>query len=457
MLDLSLIVPCYNEGKHLAESVAEVNRVLAGSQLSYEIMLVDDGSIDGTRDLILGLCRDDSSLRCILHETNKGRGAAFKTGFANTSGRVTGFIDIDLEVHALYIPYLVSLISARNLDVVTGHRFYVLQTGYLHRHFLSHSYRWLINKIIGFDIRDSETGCKFFNRATAGTTVMASESNGWFWDTEVMMRAVLSNLKILEWPVLFVRRADKQSTVRLLPDMTQYLKELIRIRPRLGLSYLTKSPIYWTTWGYDLALSLLLGTDYRKIFADVAAIIEPGSSVVDLCAGTGRLYRDFLKGSGCSYIGLDFNSDFVMALRHQGIDARHGNLLTIDELPRADYVVMCSSMHQFHGAQDELLDKMKRAAKRMVIISEPVQNLSQHRIKWFARIANRLTNPGVGRYDIRFDLKGFREFAERNAADRIVEGPDNRIAIALFGTASLPSSAAEDPRCEPHLRANGRA
>lgn len=442
MIDLSLIVPCYQESGHLAESMAEIRRVLSQSRLRYEIVFVDDGSQDDTRDIIRQLCRDDSHCRFIFHEKNKGRGGAFKTGFLASTGRVVGFLDVDLEVHALYIPYLVSLVAEGKADIATGRRFYVLsQTGGWVRHLFSQVYRWLIRKVCGFNIQDSETGCKFFSRETAGPVIMAAQSDGWFWDTEVMMRADMSNLKIIESPVLFLRRADKHSTVRLIPDTFRYLLELTRSRPRFGLAYSKKSPIYWTTWTYDLALTLSRGNGYKKIFADVARLIEPGSSVVDLCCGTARLYRDFLKDKGCAYTAFDFNGHFVKALRKKGIDARQADLLALASLPSADYVVMCSSFMHFHGSQEKMLEKMRRAARRAVIISEPIQNMSQHRVTWIARLANKLTNPGVGRFDFRFNLESFRAFGERHGAAQLLATPTDPIGIAVFEARSAVPAA----------------
>ena len=122
-------------------------------------------------------------------------------------------------MHARYIPGLVNEIERHGADVATGHRHYLLrQTGGLHRAALSWGYRRLCDVLLSLDLEDSETGCKFFKRETTSDVVLGSENDGWFWDTEVMARARLANLRIRELPVLFLRRADKTSTVRLLRD-----------------------------------------------------------------------------------------------------------------------------------------------------------------------------------------------------------------------------------------------
>jgi len=168
-LDLSLVLPCYNEGPHFEQSVGTLLDVLNHTSLTYEIFFVDDKSQDNTRELIGQICEKNPQCRTHFHTENKGRGAAFKTGFQMTSGQVTGFIDIDLEIHALYIPYLVGLILTHHYDMSLGRRYYVLnQTGVIHRHILSHAYRKLSQLMLGIDFHDTETGCKFFQKRHHG-------------------------------------------------------------------------------------------------------------------------------------------------------------------------------------------------------------------------------------------------------------------------------------------------
>jgi len=260
--DLSLIVPCYNEAHHLRASMRSVVEVLEETGWRWDVVFVDDASQDDTRALIQDICAADPRCRYLFHDRNRGRGAAFKTGFAASAGRVTGFIDIDLEVHARYIPSLVAEIEQHGADVATGRRHYRLrQTGGLHRAAASWGYRRLSNFLLSLDLEDSETGCKFFRRDTAGPIVLASANDGWFWDTEVMARARLAGLRIREVPVQFLRRADKSSTVRFWRDSWHYLRALHDFRGVIGLSRRMKSPIYWTGHGYNLTMRLLYGSE----------------------------------------------------------------------------------------------------------------------------------------------------------------------------------------------------
>jgi len=427
-LDLSLIVPCYNEAPHLEASVRAVIDVLTLTPWSWEIVFVDDVSQDETRRLIRRLCAADARCRYVFHASNRGRGAAFKTGFNDSTGRVVGFVDIDLEVHALYIPSLVNEILSRGADVATGKRYYSLrQTGGLPRAAASWVYRRLCDVLLSLEVEDTETGCKFFKRETTANVVLGSVADGWFWDTEVMARAALGNLRIQELPVLFLRRHDKASTVHLWRDSWAHLRELHRFRGTIGISRRSKSPIYWTGYGYDLMMRALYGAQYEATYAAVAAHIPDGASVVDLCCGTAHLHRNYLRQRGCRYLGLDANGDFVMHAQRHGVDARWFNVIT-DPIPSADYVVMCSSLYHFGDHADEIVERMRRAARRAVIISEPVRNLSD--VPVVGGLAASLTNPGVGSFEKRFDLASLTELARRHGAEPIHdEGQRNAVVI----------------------------
>jgi glycosyltransferase involved in cell wall biosynthesis len=427
--DLSLVVPCYDEADHLRASVAEVVEVLEGTQWTWEIVFVDDRSRDDTRRVIEELCAGDRRMRAIFHDTNRGRGAAFKTGFRASTGRITGFIDIDLEVHARYVPSLVALIDQHGVDIATGRRSYVLrQTGGLHRAALSWVYRRLCGLLLNAGLHDTETGCKFFKRATASDVVLGAASDGWFWDTEVMVRAVLADLVVREMPVLFVRRFDKASTVRLIPDSIGYLRALRRFRRAARFTLTDVSPVYWTGIGYDLAMRALYRGQYARLYADVAERIPAGASVVDVCCGTARLHRDLRDRAG-SYLGLDVNPHLVMAARRRGARVRRADVRT-DPIPPADYVVLCSSLYQFGTGAEALLARMRDAARTAVVVSEPVRNLAQRPI--VGRLAAALSNPGAGEYAYRYDLASFRRFAEANDAVEVSCPPHARNAIAVF-------------------------
>jgi glycosyltransferase involved in cell wall biosynthesis len=231
---LSLVLACYNEAEHLRASFAEIRETLERSGWPFEVLFVDDVSRDGTREILKEIvaAHPHLDLRVILHDTNRGRGATVTDGFRAARGEITGFLDVDLEVHCRYVPSLVRAIEG-GADVAIVRRIYALQLGSLDRYFMSRGYSFLVRRLLGVPFRDTETGFKFFRRATVLPLLDEIEDAGWFWDTEFMVRAARRGLRVAEIPGAYIRREDKTSTVRGLRDSARYFLALLRFRRRL--------------------------------------------------------------------------------------------------------------------------------------------------------------------------------------------------------------------------------
>lgn len=234
-MDVSIIIPCYNDAPHLAANVGEVLAVLGDTSWEYEIILVDDVSPDGCAaeiDRIIA-AHPNRNIRKIIHAVNTGRGGAVNDGLRLATGKVAGFLDIDLEVGAHYIPAMIRAIQ-QGADIAVGWRIYKLRWRILHRVVLSKGYHLLANRMLGSRLADTESGYKFFLREKILPILGTVEDNRWFWDTEVMVRSERAGLKIDFLPVLFIRRPEKPSTVRLIRDTIDYLRNLLRFRRSLA-------------------------------------------------------------------------------------------------------------------------------------------------------------------------------------------------------------------------------
>ena len=108
-----MVLACYNEDEILPASFAEIKSTLDGLGRPFEILFVDDVSRDRTREIIGAIVAAHPGRRsgCILHEKNRGRGATVTDGFRAARGEIVGYLDVDLEVHARYIPSLVRAIE----------------------------------------------------------------------------------------------------------------------------------------------------------------------------------------------------------------------------------------------------------------------------------------------------------------------------------------------------------
>jgi hypothetical protein len=145
-------------------------------------------------------------------------------------GRMVGFLDIDLEVHARYIPSMLLAIEHDGYDIGTAYRIYKIPSGPFTRHILSIGYRRLVRYFLRTNLLDTESGFKFFNRDRILPIVDVCKNRGWFWDTEVMVLSEKNNLRIKEIPCLFIRQEDKVSTVKVIPDTMDYFRNLWKFR-----------------------------------------------------------------------------------------------------------------------------------------------------------------------------------------------------------------------------------
>jgi glycosyltransferase involved in cell wall biosynthesis len=157
---LSVVIPCYNEVATIASLIERVRRAPVPSK---QIIVVDDGSSDGTRDLLAGLQADD--LTILFHPHNQGKGAALATGFAAALGEITIVQDADLEYDPEDFPLVIGPIQQGRADVVFGSRF---QGGAPHRvvyfwHRLGNGFLTLLsNMFTDLNLSDMETCYKAF-------------------------------------------------------------------------------------------------------------------------------------------------------------------------------------------------------------------------------------------------------------------------------------------------------
>jgi SAM-dependent methyltransferase len=165
---------------------------------------------------------------------------------------------------------------------------------------------------------------------------------------------------------------------------------------------LAASLIYRHPLLYELAMLLLYGRHYGARYRAVARLIPAGARVLDVCCGPATLYHRYLRHKGVLYTGLDVNAKFVRQLVRRGAAGQAWDLRREEPLPGADYVVMQASLYHFLPDPAPVVDRMLRAARRRVIIAEPVRNLADSDFPLLALLARRHTDPGCGTAPRRF-------------------------------------------------------
>lgn len=235
-VDISVILACYNEGPTFKDSVNKVIKLLSNLKMKWEIIFVEDKSTDQTLKNVKSLLSSIKNARLIVHSKNFGRGKSVSDGILASRGEICGYLDIDLEVSENYISIFVEEIQ-KGFDLAIGRRYYEGDLKSLSRFLASKIYAFLVAITLKIPISDTEAGYKFFRKDKVLPVLAKVKDKHWFWDTEICARAFWSGLKISQIPVLFVRRSDKRSTVRLVSDTWDYLVKIIKFRSQIPTKF----------------------------------------------------------------------------------------------------------------------------------------------------------------------------------------------------------------------------
>jgi glycosyltransferase AglD len=223
---VSVILPCFNEHRTLEASVLRIRDILDSSQFPYELIYIDDRSADDTPEIIKNLVAQRPNERAFFHARNEGRGKTVAVGIRSATGEIVGFIDVDLEIDALYIPAL-ALEVMHGADIAVARRICQFNWSFLPRQMLSRIYVRLLQYLLKVSLSDTETGCKFFSRGAILPVLGEIRDDRWFWDTEIMVRSYYRGCRIKEVPALYVRKPETGTTVKVWSDGLDYLKNLL--------------------------------------------------------------------------------------------------------------------------------------------------------------------------------------------------------------------------------------
>ncbi|HXO67082.1 MAG TPA: dolichyl-phosphate beta-glucosyltransferase [Candidatus Dormibacteraeota bacterium] len=232
--DLSVVIPAYNEESRLASTVDRVLEYLRQGARSYELIVVDDGSRDGTAGTVDAMNASGAAILLVRHPVNLGKGAAVRTGVLASKGDVVLFTDADLSTPITDAdPLLRALLEGA--DVAIGSRALDRRLVEVHqpvyRETMGRIFNLFVRAILLPGLHDTQCGFKAFRGDIGRSLFLAMESRGFEFDPEVLYRARRQGLVIREIPVHW--RNSPDTRVRALKDSARMFSALFRIRRRV--------------------------------------------------------------------------------------------------------------------------------------------------------------------------------------------------------------------------------
>jgi glycosyltransferase involved in cell wall biosynthesis len=220
---LSIVVPARDEADNLPTLAARVRTAIAG-RWDYELVIVDDGSTDGTCAVASELAAEHPVLT-FTRTGPPGKGFAIVDGFAASRGRVVCMIDADLQYPPEAIPAMVAMVNSGRADVVVANRA-VHETDVVRRS-LSRVSCWVLRRLHGLDV-DVQSGLKVMSRTVLERVEL--HPNGWAFDLELLMAARCAGFTMTTVDIAFARRTHGRTKVRIGRASWQVLCNAVRLR-----------------------------------------------------------------------------------------------------------------------------------------------------------------------------------------------------------------------------------
>lgn len=213
-------VPACNESKNLRKCVEMLLKETSRLGEDFRIIIAEDGSTDGTDIIAQELERMYTQVTHLHSPQKLGKGLALKRAFNKVEGDIYAFIDCDLSTNMKFFPQLINSIKEGN-DLAFGSRY--MDGAEASRTFLrdvsSRVYNKLIRMLFKDNVLDHQIGFKAFSNRLIKDILNECNSTGWFWDTEILIRSIYNNYKIIEFPVEWKEKKNNRGSLKMVTDV----------------------------------------------------------------------------------------------------------------------------------------------------------------------------------------------------------------------------------------------
>jgi glycosyltransferase involved in cell wall biosynthesis len=226
-VEVTAIIPVFNDRKALESAIPQSVGVLSAISENFELIVAEDGSTDGSRELVQEYENQDRRVRLLHSDERLGRGRALNRAIVKAQGTIACYYDADLATDMKHLPELIGAIR-KGADIATGSRLMpesdIKRTG--GREIASRTYNFLVRLILGSSVHDHQCGFKAFNRDRILAVIPELRSGHWFWDTELLVRCQRRGYRVTEFPVRW--RAGKGTTVKA-KDVVEMGSSILRL------------------------------------------------------------------------------------------------------------------------------------------------------------------------------------------------------------------------------------
>jgi dolichyl-phosphate beta-glucosyltransferase len=232
--ELSVVIPAYNEERRIVPTLHSIAAFLRSSGLAGEILVVDDGSRDGTARCVEELTGVVPNLRLLRNPGNRGKGYSIRHGFRESRGRRILVTDADLSTPIEEIRKLLPLLDAEGFGGAIGSRAVDRSTVEVpqgwRRRTMGKTFNALVRLFTGLPFKDTQCGFKLLDRSAFGPVFSMARVDRFSYDVEILMLARLQGVRVAEVPVIW--RDSPISKVGMLRDSSQMLWDVLRMALR---------------------------------------------------------------------------------------------------------------------------------------------------------------------------------------------------------------------------------
>ncbi len=229
--EISILLPAYNEAVQIESCVRKVEAAVKSFSHSYEIIVSEDGSVDGTDAIVSEMAKKNPNLTLLHSSKRLGKGKGIKNALAWSKGRIIVFMDVDLATDLASLPELVQVVKS-NGGMAIGSRH--IQGSHVQRRptrtLFSLTYNALVRLLFLDGIHDHQCGFKTMSREVAETVLALSKSDGYFFDTEMIVRCKKLGFPVAEVAVRWAERNKGGSKVNPVRDAKKIAMDMLAFR-----------------------------------------------------------------------------------------------------------------------------------------------------------------------------------------------------------------------------------